>query len=135
MKQLKLSRQPTATDCFLILFLRVYKRQGLSSPDLSFIKYSPHSLSIIYILSSLTCDIFGNLHTLNFVIVNSALHSVKEDVKMCFLRCIFKSSSDVMLTTWSTLQHQSNFCFLSLDMVRCHHVPDLTRPDGKTNMF
>lgn len=81
--QLKLSLQPRATDCFLILFLWVYRRWGLSSSDLSFIKQSPPTVAQSFISSPpLMWNIFGYSHTLNFVIVKSALHSLWEDVKI-----------------------------------------------------
>ncbi len=87
-------------------------------------------------------DIFGYLHTLNFVIVKSALHSVKEDVKMgtgvCFLGCIFRWRADVMLTARRAVQHHfisHIFSFHVRTWYGATSVPDLTRPDGKTNMF
>lgn len=57
LKQLKLSRQPTATGCFLILFLWVYKRQGLSSPDLSFIS-NLSTVSQSFISFPLSCGTY-----------------------------------------------------------------------------
>lgn len=110
--QLKLSLQPRATDCFLILFLWVYRRWGLSSPDLSFIKQSPpHSRSIIYILSSSHVEYIWLLTYSQLchcqICPTFTLRRCINRALVCFLGCIFRWRSDVMLTAHRAVQHQS----------------------------
>lgn len=133
LKRLKLSCQPTATDYPpLFLFSSCESIEDKACPVLIFPSQTnlPHSLSIIYILSSIMWGIFGYLHTLTFVIVKSALHSVKEDVRngpSCFRECIFRRTSDVTLTARGAIHHQSiSNMFLFHLWTSCHFVPELT---------